>query len=252
MVSINPFWRPKQKHEEVQWLSSTAIRQRRSRVPRSIALFAPLVVIALLTVLIVGIAPRSTATPPLLSSIKPTEAPAAKVAEAEQTRAREANAVRTILPSPVTPGPRPAPTPEPQPLSSAPEPMTQSMAVPPDEPTLEDTTSTPPAEQKAVNLSGAFPTPAPAPATGEPADGSEFAVYFDEAAPGEQEARSLLGDVQKKYAGQLAGGRLTYRRVRVGDSYMYRVRMSGLTQSRATELCEALKAGGGGCEVGPR
>ena len=33
---------------------------------------------------------------------------------------------------------------------------------------------------------------------------------------------------------------------------MYRVRMSGLTQTRASELCDSLKQSGGGCEVGPR
>jgi hypothetical protein len=101
-----------------------------------------------------------------------------------------------------------------------------------------------------VDLTGAFPTSTPAGT--DTVDGQDYAVYFDEAAPDEQEARNLLGEVQRKYGAQLAGGRLTYRRVRVGDATLYRVRMSGMSQARASELCASLKANGGGCEVGPR
>jgi hypothetical protein len=243
MVSTR-FKRPEPPEGGVKWLSSTAIRQRRSRLPALFVLLAPLVVIAGLTVLIVDFTPRSTATPPLLSSSKPAASPPPpKSAEYEPPRLPETPAVRTVLPSPVAPVARPASPPEI--AMVAPEPPASSIP--------EDVVPLAPVAPKPVNLAGAFPAQPPAPLTGEPTpDAAEFAVYFDEAAPGEPEARSLLGEVQKKYAGQLAGGRLTYRRVRVGDSYMFRVRMSGLSQSRATELCESLKAGGAGCEVGPR
>lgn len=246
MVS-NRFKRPEPPDGGVKWLSSTTIRQRRSRLPALFALLAPLVVIAGLTVLIVDFTPRATATPPLLSSSQPAAStPPPRSPEYEPPRLPETPAVRTILPSPVAPVARPADQPEAAMMTPEPPPAAN--------PAPEDILpSSAPVEQKSVNLAGAFPAQAPASATGEPTpDAAEYAVYFDEAAPGEPEARSLLGEVQKKYAGQLAGGRLTYRRVRVGDGYMFRVRLSGLSQSRAAELCGSLKAGGANCEVGPR
>ncbi|MDB5596455.1 MAG: hypothetical protein JWM36_3416 [Hyphomicrobiales bacterium] len=247
MVS-NRLKRPEPPDGGVKWLSSTAIRQRRSRLPALVALVAPLVVIASLTVLIVDFTPRATATPPLLSSSKPADStPPPRSAEYEPPRLPETPAVRTILPSPVAPAAR-SPSP-PEPAMVTPDPPAVASSIPEDAAPA----AVAPVEQKPVNLAGAFPTQTPASTTGEPgADGAEYAIYFDEAAPGEPEARSLLGEVQKKYAGQLAGGRLTYRRVRVGDGYMFRVRMSGLSQSRAAEICESLKASGAGCEVGPR
>jgi hypothetical protein len=40
--------------------------------------------------------------------------------------------------------------------------------------------------------------------------------------------------------------------VRVSDGYAWRLRLSGLTRTRAQGACEALTNLGAGCEVGPR
>ncbi|MDO9441619.1 MAG: SPOR domain-containing protein [Beijerinckiaceae bacterium] len=241
-------------------------------------LVAPLALIAVLTVVIVDMAPKSGVKSARIESQKPAAEAVAvtpprippaqtRVAEAPTVRnvqttpsypTTELNA-RVVTPQSVPPISPPPPEPaEPQRTASLfdqpPQDITPGVGRT-DEPA---TTSTIPqssedAAQRAtppVNLTGAFPTTTPTGA--EAADGQDFAVYFDEAAPDEQEARTLLGEVQKKYGPQLSGGRLTYRRVRVGDATMYRVRMSGLSQARASELCATLKASGGGCEVGPR
>lgn len=283
---------------DIQWLSSSPIRQRpRRRLTGLLVLLGPLVVIAALTVLLVDFAPKQSSVA-RTTSPRLEQAPAGNdnFPTASTKPAGSQTAPRTILPGPNYPAgdQRPINAPRqaaeapatsqqmatavegttPSNLNRIPDAATPAAVIPaPAAPPVSvgapmsllpggdsssqtsnfqaDAQASSAPAQAPVNLAGAFPT-APATGAADASDGQDFAVYLDEAAPDEAAARALLGDVQRKYGSQLAGNRLTYRRVKVGDSQMYRVRMSGLSQSRASELCEALKGAGGACEVGPR
>jgi hypothetical protein len=69
------------------------------------------------------------------------------------------------------------------------------------------------------------------------------------AEPNEEEARSTLQRLQRKYAAELGGHRGTFHRVKVGDKQVYRVRISSLSHEEANAICSKLQAKGGDCFV---
>ncbi|MDB5510459.1 MAG: hypothetical protein JWL93_2928 [Hyphomicrobiales bacterium] len=287
---MNPFRRSSPREGEILWLSPAPIRRRRSKFPGLIILVAPLALIAVLAIVIVDMAPKSgsrtTRQAAGESETVATIPPRIQAQQSQPLVAAPAPAVRDVRTTPSAPTDSPPRGPAAS-ASSTPPTVVPSIATPlapiPQRSEPQQTASlfetpvdsgssmnssasdaatstvpqSPPTTDGSaartgapVDLTGAFPTSTPAGT--DTVDGQDYAVYFDEAAPDEQEARNLLGEVQRKYGAQLAGGRLTYRRVRVGDATLYRVRMSGMSQARASELCASLKANGGGCEVGPR
>jgi len=101
-------------------------------------------------------------------------------------------------------------------------------------------------------------TEAAAPATrAKPAEtahpkptGSAGAYAAQLAAPGsEAEARSVMSTLAKRYGSELSGHKLTFRKAKVGDKTVYRVRAAGLSQEAATSICTKLTAKGGNCFV---
>lgn len=116
------------------------------------------------------------------------------------------------------------------------------------------TTPTPRAEPsprvKPEKVAAAVENPQPddsAPAASGAASGV-FAVQFS-AADSEAEARRLMLDVAAKYKSHLGGRRLGYRRAKVGDKVVYRVRIAGVSKESAVAICEKVKSAGGNCFV---
>lgn len=91
--------------------------------------------------------------------------------------------------------------------------------------------------------------PKPTATTASTAGGAgAFAAQL--AAPGsEAEARSVMSTLTKRYGSELGGHRLTFRKAKVGEKTVYRVRAAGLSQEAATGICTKLTAKGGNCFV---
>ena len=53
----------------------------------------------------------------------------------------------------------------------------------------------------------------------------------------------------QEYQAELGDHKLKFRRAKVGDKSIYRVRVGGLSKAEAASLCEALQAKGGTCFV---
>ena len=76
----------------------------------------------------------------------------------------------------------------------------------------------------------------------------DFAVQL--AAPGsEAEAHRVMTKMAQEYQAELGDHKLKFRRAKVGDKSIYRVRVGGLSKAEAASLCEALQAKGGTCFV---
>lgn len=69
------------------------------------------------------------------------------------------------------------------------------------------------------------------------------------AAPSAGEAEHVMNKLAQKYSVTLAGHKLKFRRAKVNDKSVFRVRVGGLTKGGAVKLCEALKSKGGSCFV---
>jgi len=103
-----------------------------------------------------------------------------------------------------------------------------------------------------VDRSQAEPA-APAAARAKPADttastGGAYAAQL--AAPAsEAEARSVMTTLAKRYGSELGGHKLTWRKAKVGDKTVYRVRAGNLSQEAANGICNKMQAKGGSCFV---
>lgn len=75
-----------------------------------------------------------------------------------------------------------------------------------------------------------------------------FAVQLA-AAGSEAEARERMTTFTQKFASQLGGRHLGYKAGESNGKTVWRVRVGGLSQESATELCNQVKAGGGACFV---
>lgn len=84
----------------------------------------------------------------------------------------------------------------------------------------------------------AAPTPATAPGT--------WAVQLG-APPSEQEAKDMMGRLQKKFAGELGGLKPGIVKADKDGKAIYRVRVGNLAQADAKALCAKLQGGGGSC-----
>jgi hypothetical protein len=69
------------------------------------------------------------------------------------------------------------------------------------------------------------------------------------AAPSAGEAEHVMNKLAQKYSATLAGHKLKFRRAKVNDKSVFRVRVGGLTKGSAVKLCEALKSKGGSCFI---
>ena len=78
--------------------------------------------------------------------------------------------------------------------------------------------------------------------------GGSFAVQFG-AANTEADARALMAKIAGKYRAQLGGHRPTFKKAKVGDKTVYRVRVGGVSKDSATGICDKVKAGGGACFI---
>ncbi len=77
---------------------------------------------------------------------------------------------------------------------------------------------------------------------------SGFSVQLA-AAPSPAEAEHVMNKLAQKYSATLAGHKLKFRRAKVNDKSVFRVRVGGLTKGGAVKLCEALKSKGGSCFI---
>lgn len=77
---------------------------------------------------------------------------------------------------------------------------------------------------------------------------SGFSVQLA-AAPSASEAEHVMNKLAQKYSATLAGHKLKFRRAKVNDKSVFRVRVGGLTKGGAVKLCETLKSKGGSCFV---
>jgi outer membrane biosynthesis protein TonB len=225
---VRLFGRPsKDEADDVRWLEPTRVRQRpRRRLPLFGFLTAAVIVAGALVVASVRL------SGPAGETSRPQPPPPAPREQAQAP----------VVPTPAQPprAPDVQPTPDPPPA--------QLEARAPDQPPAAE----PDADPAPTNsIAGAFPPGAP-PASDDP-EAPEFAAYLNESAPDQTAARTLVIDAQRRYAGALDGGRLSYKRVRLGDgSTVWRLRLSGLTRAAAERICASLAAAGEGCEVGPR
>jgi hypothetical protein len=69
------------------------------------------------------------------------------------------------------------------------------------------------------------------------------------AAPSAGEAEHVMNKLAQKYSATLAGHKLKFRRAKVNDKSVFRVRVGGLTKGSAVKLCEAPKSKGGSCFI---
>jgi hypothetical protein len=139
------------------------------------------------------------------------------------------------------PGPPPVvvalnPPTKPQPLSSAAGANTPSAT--PDKPAEKPAPKavTPPLREKPAPVAIAH-------------GASPYAVQVG-ASPSQDDAKALLGRVEKKFAGDLAGLKTDVAAATVDGKSVYRALISGFAGAGdANRLCEALKAGGQACFV---
>jgi hypothetical protein len=88
----------------------------------------------------------------------------------------------------------------------------------------------------------------PKPADTTASTGGAFAAQL--AAPAsEEEARSVMSTLAKRYGSELGGHKLTWRKATVGDKTVYRIRAGNLSQEAANGICTKMQAKGGSCFV---
>ena len=78
--------------------------------------------------------------------------------------------------------------------------------------------------------------------------GATWAVYFDRF-PDQKSVAAQINALQGKYGPHLGGRRLTYARA---SDKSWRVRVAGLTEEAAGEICEKVRKTGGACAIGGR
>ena len=109
----------------------------------------------------------------------------------------------------------------------------------------DDDASKPARKGKPQRVASADAEAAEAPAA---PDGGGFAVQL--AAPtSESDAKSASSRLSKKFSDALGSRRIAIRKAESNGRSVYRVRVSSLSRSEATSLCEKLKADGGSCFV---
>ena len=77
---------------------------------------------------------------------------------------------------------------------------------------------------------------------------SSFAIVLARSET-EAAARAQLGPLKQKFGSQLGGRRLSYHRVKEGQTFVWRVRSAGLSEADATEICEKIENAGGACSA---
>ena len=63
----------------------------------------------------------------------------------------------------------------------------------------------------------------------------------------EEEAKDMIGKLQKRFPSQLSGYKPTVVKATVNDRQVYRIRIVGLTKAQADNVCGSVKSGGGAC-----
>ncbi len=63
----------------------------------------------------------------------------------------------------------------------------------------------------------------------------------------EEEAKDMIGKLQKRFPSQLSGYKPTVVKATVNDRQVYRIRIVGLTKAQADTVCGSVKSGGGAC-----
>ena len=167
----------------------------------------------------------------------------------------EAPAQQAVAGSSVTPGvvmPTPA-SPTPAARSTSPVAAEQAPTPKPTTPkataraavTPKPATTTAVAKPKPTETAAAETAPVAASAA---AGGGTFAVQLA-APPSEDEAKSTVSRLQKKFADSLSRYKPAIRKASSGTKSVYRVRIENLSQDDAKALCTKLQAGGGSCFV---
>jgi len=99
----------------------------------------------------------------------------------------------------------------------------------------------------------AIPSPTPAPtsaSTSKAGHGTSSSVVQVGASPSQDDAKSLLARVQKRFPDALAGFKTEVQTAQLEGKTVYRAVINGFAgQADATTLCEQLKAGGQACFV---
>jgi hypothetical protein len=142
--------------------------------------------------------------------------------------------------------PEPPPGPPPQVVALKPPTKPQPLST-----AAADNAAAPPAEKPALRpaLKEKPSAPAPAVAAAIAHGSSPYAVQVG-ASPSQDDAKSLLGRVEKKFASDLAGLKTDVTAATVDGKSVYRALISGFAGAGdANRLCEALKAGGQACFV---
>jgi cell division septation protein DedD len=146
-------------------------------------------------------------------------------------------------------------------VASAKSPEARPKPQPPPGPPPTVVALTPPTKPQplasAAAAEGASSVPAPGGKPAKPAPsaqpvghgGSPYAVQVG-ASPSQDDAKGLLGRVQKKFSGELAGLKTDVVAATVDGKQVYRALISGFGGAKdANALCEQLKAGGQACFV---
>ena len=169
------------------------------------------------------------------------------VGEAPAQQAVATNSVTpgVVMPTAASPTSAAKPTPPaateqaPTPKPTTPKATTRAAVTP------KPATTTPAAKPKPTETAAADTAPVAASAA---AAGGTFAVQLA-APPSEDEAKSTVSRLQKKFADSLSRYKPAIRKASSGSKSVYRVRIENLSQDDAKALCSKLQAGGGSCFV---
>jgi hypothetical protein len=89
-------------------------------------------------------------------------------------------------------------------------------------------------------------TSAPKPITPAAGGDSGYAAQLASTSS-EEEAKDMIGKLQKRFPSQLSGYKPTVVKATVNDRQVYRIRIVGLTKAQADNVCGSVKSGGGAC-----
>ena len=141
-----------------------------------------------------------------------------------------------------------APTPPARPANLRAEPKTEARATPQQRPEAAPQAPQGQQSQQAPQGQQSQQAQQAEPALRRGGAGAAWAVYFDRF-PDQKSVAAQINALQGKYGAHLGGRRLTYARA-ADDSW--RVRVAGLTEEAAGEICEKVRKTGGACAIGGR
>lgn len=171
------------------------------------------------------------ASPPPVATTGATQ-PAAPEAARPRAEARSTTPAATAVPTAAAPAQPPTARPAPPPASAAPQ--NGPLAIAP-----------PAAQPQRPQRTAAASAPDPAETTNA---AGNFSVQLS-VTSSEEAARAQFRDLQRKYAGDLAGRAPLIRSAEVNGKTIYRVRVGPMSKDDAGELCTKLKSSGAACFV---